>query len=338
VTRRTWTILRIALVAVVVLLVLAISVTIGWRPLLGPKARPLTDRKFEATPARLERGRYLAHDLLGCLDCHSERDRAQHDAPLLSGGLGSGAVLPIGGFRGRIAAPNVTPDQQTGAGRWTDDQLARAIREGIAHDGHALFYLMPWESYRHLSDDDLASVVVYLRSLKPVRHVVPPMQIPFPIGFLMRSAPQPITRPVARPDLSTAARRGEYLVTIAGCDGCHTPRKRGVAVAGLEFGGGSPFKGPWGEVASANITPDDSGISYYDTKLFVQVMRTGYVGARELKSIMPWWHYRGLGDGDLEDMFAYLRTLKPARHRVDNTEAAARCRLCGLRHGAGSQN
>ncbi len=91
-------------------------------------------------------------------------------------------------------------------------------------------------------------------------------------------------------------------------------------------------------MASANITPDASGISYYDETLFVQVMRTGYVKARELKSIMPWWNYRGLTDGDLKDIFAYLSTLKPVRHRVDNTEAATLCRLCGLHHSSGNQN
>src|SRR5262245_38767074 len=77
--RHIWKILGIVLVAVVVLLVLAISATIGWRPFIGPKARPLTDRRFESKPARLERGQYLVENLVGCLDCHSERDRAQHE-------------------------------------------------------------------------------------------------------------------------------------------------------------------------------------------------------------------------------------------------------------------
>jgi mono/diheme cytochrome c family protein len=191
---------------------------------------------------------------VGCLDCHSERDRAKHEATLLSGALGAGAVLPIMGFRGRIAPPNITPDRETGVGGWMDDQLARAIREGIGHNGQALFYLMPYQSYSHLSDEDLASVVVYLRSLKPIHHVVPPTQIPFPIDYLIRSAPQPITGPVPPPDLSTAARRGEYLVTIGGCDGCHTPRKKGKAVPGLEFGGGTSFKGPW-EAPTSHLRP-----------------------------------------------------------------------------------
>ena len=323
---------------IAILLAVAITQTVGWRPFIGPRARPLSNRTFERSPGRMERGRYLVENLVGCLDCHSERDRAKHEAPLASGALGAGSVLPIAAVMGQIAAPNITPDRETGVGSWTDDQLARAIREGIGHNGQALFYLMPYESYSHLSDEDLASVVVYLRSLKPIHHVVPPTQIRFPFNHLMKSGPQPITGPVPPPDRSTAVRRGKYLVAIGNCDGCHTPRKRGRIVPGLGFGGGSSFKGPWGEVASANITPDASGISYYDETLFVQVMRTGYVKARELNSIMLWWDYRALTDGDLKDIFAYLSTLKPVRHRVDNTEAATQCRLCGLHHSSGNQN
>jgi hypothetical protein len=106
----------------------------------------------------------------------------------------------------------------------------------------------------------------------------------------------------------------------------------------MEFAGGFVLKGPWGQVAGANITPDASGIPYYDEAQFVQVIRTGYVKARKLNQIMPWWHYRDLTDEDLRAMFTYLRTLKPVKHRVDNTEPPTDCKLCGARHGAGSLN
>ena len=62
----------------------------------------------------------------------------------------------------------------------------------------------------------------------------------------------------------------------------------GQPIAGMEFSGGQIFDGPWGRVASANLTPDPSGISYYDEALFVQTMRTGYVKARPLNQFMPW--------------------------------------------------
>ena len=73
-----------------------------------------------------------------------------------------------------LTAPNLTPDPETGIGTWTDDMLARAIREGISHDGRTLFPIMPYQKFRHLSDEDLASIVVYLRSLPPIRNPLPP--------------------------------------------------------------------------------------------------------------------------------------------------------------------
>ncbi len=70
-------------------------------------------------------------------------------------------------FSSRVA-PNLTPDRETGIWDWTDDMLARAIREGVAHDGHFLdATIMPYEFYRSMSDEDLASIIVYLRSIPP---------------------------------------------------------------------------------------------------------------------------------------------------------------------------
>jgi hypothetical protein len=91
-------------------------------------------------------------------------------------------------------------------------------------------------------------------------------------------------------------------------------------------------------VASANITPDPSGISYYDEDLFIQAIRTGKVRARQLSPMMPYMFYRNYNDDDLKAIFAYLRTLKPIRHRVDNSLPPTYCRVCGLRHGGGDQN
>ena len=67
-------------------------------------------------------------------------------------------------------------------------------------------------------------------------------------------------------------------------------------------------------------------------------MRTGRVVARQLNDIMPWWGYRGMTDDDLRSIFAYVRTLPPVRHRVDNTLEPTLCVLCGLEHGAGEDN
>jgi mono/diheme cytochrome c family protein len=323
------------LATLVVLLSLAITLTIGWRPFIGPKARPLTAQTFHATPQRLERGRYIFNASSACVDCHSAHDNSNPDHPVLASMQGAGEVMPFDNLPGRIVASNLTSDRDAGAGTWTDDQLARAIREGIGHDGRALFPMMPYQHYKHMSDEDLASLIVYIRSLPPVRNLLPKTEIIFPVKYLIRSVPEPVTSPVDDP---VPAEQGAYLVNLAGCIDCHTPMDKGQAFPGMEYAGGQVFSGKWGHTVSANITPDASGIGYYDEALFIQVLRTGYVKARKLDALMPTEQYKGITDDDLKAMFAYLRTLKPVKHRVDNTEPPTYCKLCRARHGAGEQN
>jgi hypothetical protein len=328
----------IALLALIALLAVAITFTISWRPFIGPRTRPVTDRKFESTPARVARGQYMFESLSGCVECHSQHDNTRADWPIVPGTEGSGQIFPLQGLPGQVTAPNITPDQDTGIGGWTDDEIARAIREGVDKDGRALFGLMPYQHYRTMSDEDLASIVVFVRSLPSVKHDLPPTQIIFPVKYLIRNDPQPVTAPVPPPDSSTPVKRGEYLVRIGGCVDCHTPAQKGVPVRGMDFAGGFVLAGPWGSVAAPNITPDPSGISYYDDKLFIEVIRTGQVRARKLNVIMPWERYRGLTDSDLSDIFAYLKTVAPVAHRVDNAETPALCKKCGFVHGLGEKN
>ena len=311
------------------LLAIAITLIIGWRPFIGPRARATTNRQFDRTPERLARGKYLVQGLLGCETCHTPSDWTQHGAPSIAGRELAGQPLTLGGFPGTAVAPNITPDPETGAGNWTDDQFARAIREGIKHDGSMIFPLMPYPDYKSLSNEDLASVVVFVRSVPAVRNPLPQSQINFPVNLLVRGVPEPVTAPVAPPAADPLA-RGKYLVKL-GC-GCHN------AVDKMPFAGGEALAGPWGSVVSANITPDASGISYYSEQTFITALRTGYVGARKLSSIMPFGTFKNLSDDDLKAMYAYLRTLTPMKHRVDNTLVATYCRLCKRKHGAGAEN
>lgn len=329
-----------SLLGLAVVLALAITFSIGWRPFIGPQARTLTARKFDSTPTRVERGQYLVMNVLDCMDCHAEHDWTQHDAPIVPGTLGSGQDMSLlKGLPGNIVAPNITPDPETGAGTWSDDQFARAIREGVGHDGRALFPFMAYPDFRNLSDEDLASIVVYLRSLPPVKKQRQPTALIFPVKYLIRSVPQPLYAPVPEPDLSTPEKRGKYLVTVAGCTDCHTPQDdHGQPLPGMDFGGGQIFDGPWGRVASANLTQDPSGIPYYDEMMFTQTLRTGFVKARKLTQIMPWHTYRGMTDQDLAAIFAYVKTFKPVRHHVDNTLPPTYCKLCRQMHGGGDEN
>lgn len=139
--------------------------------------------------------------LLGCETCHSAKDWTQHGAPNQAGIELAGQSLPIPGFPGTIVAPNLTPDPETGSGRWTDDQIASAFREGIKHDGGTtLFPMTPYGQYKSVSDEDVASVIVYLRSLTAVRSALPASHINFP-GELPGSLglPSPFSKPCPAP-------------------------------------------------------------------------------------------------------------------------------------------
>src|SRR6266849_10296997 len=183
------------------LLVAALAMTVGCRPKqsgslgqrtenssgsskVSVKVRPLTDRKFERTLERLTRGRYLVNGVGECFACHGPYDSNAPGWPPVRGKEGSG----LAGFSsspGAVAA-NLTPDRETGIGNWTDDMLARAIREGVSHDGRLIDpTIMPYEFYRSMSDEDLASVIAYLRS-------IPPFEMPSPLRGLLRISSLPM--------------------------------------------------------------------------------------------------------------------------------------------------
>ena len=323
--------------SLVALALIGVFLSVGYTKRESTPTPLVTPLKFNPTVARLERGRYIVEGPAHCFQCHSELDWERPGAQPKQGKKGSGTIFIEDGMEW-LVAPNITPDRETGAGNWTDEQFARAIREGIGHDGRRLFPMMPYMNFRQMSDEDLASVVVYLRSITPVRNAVPKTMLP---EVVKGSLPphQPLTEAVKGPDMSNPVERGKYLVTLGNCMSCHTPmNKQGQPLMQLAFAGGMRFKGPWGEVTSANITPDASGISYYDEALFVNTLRTGQVGARKLNSIMPWGYFRNMTDEDLKAIFAYMRTVTPVQHRIDNTEAPTVCDVCRSRHGFGDKN
>jgi hypothetical protein len=349
---RTWIRISTAL-AVVLLGVSSLFLLMGCQKAAVSKtvepAKSVLDMEaIPRTPERLARGKYLVEGLVQCTLCHSDYDFTHRPAHPVEGRKGGGQVfskeemgLPEGNL---VVAPNITPDPDYGAGRWKDSDFVRALRQGIGHDGRTLYPMMPYFYFRNMSDEDLASVIVYERSLAPV-HIERPKTV-LTADIKNSFQPMPPVNHVPEPDRADRLAYGKYLVTIGHCDACHTPTdEKGNPLPEMFLAGGAPLIGAWGPdpnkiitVASLNLTPDPSGISYFDEKLFISAIRTGSVNARPLANIMPWAFFRNLTDDDLKAIFGYLRTIKPVKHRVDNTEMSAFCKQCRGKHGYGDRN
>lgn len=274
-----------------------------------PASRPPADIKVAMTPERVARGEYL-FKLGDCDNCHSKHD-TKNFALIDDSGRGMGNMIPEGKLK--LVIPNITPDKETGIGDWTDGEKIRAIREGIGRDGRALFPMMPYQNFRHMSDDDVQSLVAYLNSLPPVRNPLPRMEVPFPISLFIKGMPQPVLQPVANPNPASPRARAEYLVTIGGCQTCHTGDDKSK-----KFAGGHEFKiGPM-RVVSANITPDaDTGIGTWSRQYFKQRFRNYRDKAPERFTVMPWMRLAQLTDEDLDLIYDYLRTQAPVENKVN---------------------
>jgi mono/diheme cytochrome c family protein len=302
-------------------LVLLIALALGVAFTVLPRSRPASTERIEATAERLARGKYLAENVSGCIECHSERDWTKLGGPLKADTRGAGGhcLTPEIGFPGTTCPTNLTSDAKTGLGSRTDGEVLRAMREGVSHDGRALFMYMPYMSFASLSDEDARSIVAYLRTLPPVEKASGVTEVQFPLTLIMRVIPSPLEGPVSAPERTNTLAHGEYLVKISGCKGCHTAEGEG-----LEYAGGNPMRGPWGEeVVSANITPDEeTGIGRMTREAFIQRFK-GYAqldsslpAVPGTLSTMPWVSYAGMTEEDLGAIFDYLRTVKPTRNAV----------------------
>jgi mono/diheme cytochrome c family protein len=283
-----------------------------------PKMRRAPEMAAPHTPEAIERGRYLAEAMAGCIACHSPIDGARPGDFPQAGLEYAGRVWPPGsGFPGTIVAPNITPDPETGIGRWTDGEVARAIREGVSRDGRPLFPLMNYPAYRDLTDSDVLSIVAYLRTRKPVRRDNGRTDLDFPVGMMIRTVPKPLDNaPAGLP--AAGVERGRVMLKLMLCGECHTPRDgRGNPMAGRELAGGNEFKGGWGTVYSANITSHASaGIGAYSNDDLKRVFREGRNRAGRELWVMPWSVTKNLTDADLDALIAALREVPASANLV----------------------
>ena len=278
-------------------------------PLLPPLAAVLAFGLLSMSgPARAgknaeTRGEYLVR-AGGCFSCHTAAGGQK-----LAGGRA--LATPFGTFY----SPNITPDPETGIGRWTDTQFLRALREGVRPDGMNYFPVFPYPSFTGITDSDALAIKAYLFSLPAVRQQNRPHEVPFPFSWrflqtgwkLLFFTPGPFQPGL---DRSAAYNRGAYLVTaLAHCGECHTPRNLLGAMRSGQRLAGTP-DGPDGQLVP-NITPDPAtGIGKWEKGDIVELLRTGTTPEQsKVKGAMRETVQDGLkylSDGDLEAIADYL--------------------------------
>ncbi|HEX5724677.1 MAG TPA: hypothetical protein VFX98_04380 [Longimicrobiaceae bacterium] len=266
------------------------------------------------TSGLVARGEYLVRNVSVCGHCHVANPRQGSDGPL-SGGLA---------FRnwrlGTIHAANLTPDAETGLGRWSLPEIVRAIRNGEDREGHVLAPVMPYEWLSGMSDRDALAVAAYLKSQPPVSN--PLRNRP---NLVYRLAKVFFLHPVrhaggAGPTRGPTAEYGRYLADhVALCADCHTPRS-GIQARPdrdrLYAGNAEPPKSF--PANPANLTPDSAtGIGRWSEGDFLRTLRTGINPQGDtLHPFMPWREYRRMTDDDLRAIYRYLRTRPAIRHEV----------------------
>jgi len=251
-----------------------------------------------------ERGEYLVRGPAGCGNCHTP--------------LGPEGPLPGMELAGRLVednpaftayAPNLTPAGPIG--QWSDAELARAIREGLRPDGSLIGPPMPFSMYRGLGDEDLQSIVMFLRGLEPVENMVPASsyRIPLPPAY------GPAVETVAAPAAGVTAEYGAYLAgPVMHCMECHTPMGPQGPMLATDLGrGGFEFRGPWGVAVAGNLTPHQTdGIGRYsDAELKAMITTATRPDGSPMKPPMPYGYLAAMTPQDLDAVVLYLRSLPP---------------------------
>jgi mono/diheme cytochrome c family protein len=289
-----------------------------------PNVGPPPEMEVERTVARIKRGAYLTNGVMVCMQCHSQRDFTLFAAPSKPGTEGIGGEIHDQrlGFPGRYVSTNLTPYH---LGEWTDGEIFRAITAGVNRDGKALFPIMPHPNFGQLDEEDIKSVIAYLRTLEPAAYNAEPSRSDFPMNFIINLIPQKASLQPA-PARNDRVSYGEYLVTAGSCRSCHTRQDDNGSFVGPEFGGGMEFPLEDGSVVRAsNITPHAAGIGNWSVEEFVQRFKafsdSGYVASKvkpgDFQTVMPWYSYAKMTEEDLLAVYQYLRTVSPAEQVVE---------------------
>lgn len=267
----------------------------------------------------VQRGEAVFHATGGC-GCHTDVTK---DGAFMAGGR------PIATPFGKVYATNITPDPETGIGKWSDDDFIVAMTHGVSPDGTHYFPVFPYTSFTRMTRQDLLDLKAYLFSIPPIQQANPTTKLKFPfgwrtalIGWKWMNFKAGSFKPVE--GQSAVWNRGAYLVQAqAHCGECHTPRnltgglKRSMLYAGA-------VEGPEGELAP-NITPDDpTGIGDWSEADIVWYLQTGLKpdgdDTQGLMNGLIEHGYQHMPEDDLKAIAVYLRSLKPIVNKVEPKE------------------
>jgi mono/diheme cytochrome c family protein len=256
---------------------------IMYRPMSGP----IPDLAVERTPERVARGEHLAASL--CSSCHS----TDGDIPL--SGADRSLSEDIGLAIGTLVPPNLTPGGPLKD--LSDGVIWRIFRYGIHPDNRLI--IMPVSNFKNLSDEDVLSLIAYLRSQPAVQHDTPRTNLSLLAAALTGAglfdfAIKPVTDPVMAPPKGPTVEYGEYIVNYNDCHSCHGTQLNGVPQGPLPPG------------------PDLRASGYWTADQFIQAMRTGVKpDGTPFKGTMPWVQIGRLDDIELTAVHAYLHSLPP---------------------------
>lgn len=299
----------------------------------GKYVRPTTQERVEATPERLERGAYLVNSVMACGGCHTPRvggtwlGGERTDAYLAGGSLFDD---PDSGFK--VSTPNITPDKETGIGAWSDDEILRAMRDGIHRDGSLMRPPMPYYMYDHLSDEDARAVVAYLRSIPPVKNKVTRVaELPFMLRMALKFGAlhhEPV-KDVKAPAPADKKAYGAYLARVGLCVDCHSMTGTGPDLEDNLLGGSEDplVERDFGKVWMRNLTPDqETGLGKYSADQIKEALRSG----RRLdgKPMLPPMslfipHISTWTDEDLDALVTFIKSVKPIQRKVKDPELTA---------------
>jgi mono/diheme cytochrome c family protein len=311
-----------SLVAVILVLVSAFALYV-WRTWDRVYDYPVPDIQASSDPAVIARGEYLVYGPSHCVECHASS--FEEFQKIVNGGK-----VPLqGGTRfdapplGAIYSKNLTPDPETGIGRYTDGQIARMMRYNVRPDGRAS--VAPMMPFHNMSDEDVVAIISFLRAQPAVRHQVPENEWTT-MGKVIRSIsssfkPRDIDSvrpPKAAPEEKPTRERGEYLARYVGnCVGCHTPLDDTTFEPnGPEFSGGEEFEPmplPGADMQTwfrtPNITPQKGSalMKFPDQATFIARFKAG--GRQHLGTPMPWEAYARMSADDVGALYEFLRSL-----------------------------